>query len=144
VFQWMPVIFCTPAIVSPWASSDGIYTEARLVILVPGHLYGLSTCNRFLTGKDTWKRCPSKRTVHRAFGCMDAVLRWVRYSLLDVHRLYSLWAEKVGMTFLTGDHPCRGIVYRILRDPNEVIGVLTKQASLTNVSDRGHLTSPLL
>ena len=25
------------------ASSDGIYTEARLVILVPGHLYGLSS-----------------------------------------------------------------------------------------------------
>ena len=29
------------------ASSDGIYTEARLVILVPGHLYGLSSVTVF-------------------------------------------------------------------------------------------------
>ena len=43
VSQWMPAIFCTPAIVRPWESSDLIYTAARLVILVPGHLYGLSS-----------------------------------------------------------------------------------------------------
>ena len=39
------------------ASSDGIYTEARLVILVPGHLYGLSSVT-VSDSKDTGSGVP--------------------------------------------------------------------------------------
>ena len=39
------------------------------------------------------------------------------------------------MTLLAGDHPCRGIVQRVFREPNRVIGVLIKQVCLNNVLD---------
>ena len=60
-----------------------------------------------------------------------------------MHRLSAARAEEIGMMFLAGDHPCRGIIQRIFREENKVIGVLTKQVCLNNVLNRGHLNSPL-